>query len=74
MKFSVCQLSRTGGRPKIEDRVGYYVLYSCLGSPTDPVLDAGGPLPLLPGDKLLLGSAGLWGGLADADLLHPLSQ
>jgi len=50
------------------------VLYTCLGSPTKPVFEVTGPVPLQQGDKILLCSDGLWGSLDDADIVFQLGQ
>lgn len=50
------------------------VLFTCLGSPGRPVIDSAGPVPLQPGDRLLLCSDGLWGSVSDTDIAHELSQ
>lgn len=50
------------------------VLYTCLGSPTKPVFDVTGPVPLQQGDKILLCSDGLWGSLDDADIVYQLGH
>jgi serine/threonine protein phosphatase PrpC len=46
------------------------MLYTCLGSPTKPVFEITGPVPLQQGDKMLLCSDGLWGSLDDADIVY----
>lgn len=48
------------------------VLFTCLGSPSRPIYDVGGPQLLEQGDKLLLCSDGLWGSLHETDLLRGL--
>jgi selenophosphate synthetase-related protein len=50
------------------------VLYTCLGSPTKPVFDITGPVPLQQGDKILLCSDGLWGSLEDEDIAFHLGH
>jgi len=55
------------------DRINRNILFTCLGSPTKPVFDVTGPVTLQQGDKILLCSDGLWGTLADADIVRQLS-
>lgn len=50
------------------------VLYTCLGSPVKPVFDITGPVPLQQGDKILLCSDGLWGSLADPEIVLQLGR
>jgi PPM family protein phosphatase len=54
------------------DRMNRNILFTCLGSPTKPVFDITGPVPLQQGDKILLCSDGLWGSLPDADIVRHL--
>ena len=63
---------RNGVAPGLE-RVNRNVLFTCLGSPTKPLFDVAGPVLLEQGDRLLLCSDGLWGTLADADIVRQLS-
>jgi serine/threonine protein phosphatase PrpC len=55
------------------DRINRNILFTCLGSPTKPVFDVTGPIPLQQGDKLLLCSDGLWSSLSDAEIVRHLS-
>ncbi len=55
------------------ERLNRNILFTCLGSPTKPVFDITGPIPLQQGDKILLCSDGLWGSLADGDIVRQLS-
>jgi PPM family protein phosphatase len=50
------------------------VLYTCLGSPSKPVFDINGPVPLQQGDRILLCSDGLWGNLDDTEIAYQLGQ
>jgi serine/threonine protein phosphatase PrpC len=49
------------------------ILFTCLGSPTKPVIDVVGPVQLRQGDKILLCSDGLWDSLRESDIVHQLS-
>ncbi len=49
-----------------------HVLVSCLGGKHQPTVESGGPWSLAEGDRILLCSDGLWGPLAEAELLHDL--
>ncbi len=58
---------------KTAERLNRNILFTCLGSPTKPVFDITGPIPLQQGDKIMLCSDGLWGSLADSDIVRQLS-
>jgi serine/threonine protein phosphatase PrpC len=50
------------------------ILYTCLGSPTQPVLEAAGPVQLHQGDKILLCSDGLWDCVREGDIVEQLNR
>src|SRR6476646_7622313 len=55
------------------DRINRNILFTCLGSPTKPVFDITGPVTLQQGDKVLLCSDGLWGTVAENEIVKKLS-
>jgi PPM family protein phosphatase len=59
---------------KLPDRINRNILFTCLGSPTKPLTEITGPIPLQLGDKLMLCSDGLWGNLSDEDITYHLSH
>ncbi len=50
------------------------LLFTCLGSPGRPLIDAAGPFSMQGGDRLLLCSDGLWGTVTDAAIVEQLSR
>jgi serine/threonine protein phosphatase PrpC len=57
---------------KSGEPVNRNILFTCLGSPANPVFDIAGPVSLQLGDKILLCSDGLWGSLADVEIVYDL--
>jgi serine/threonine protein phosphatase PrpC len=55
------------------ERINRNILFTCLGSPTKPVFDITGPVTLQQGDKVLLCSDGLWGTVAENEIVKQLS-
>ncbi|MBK5204162.1 MAG: serine/threonine-protein phosphatase [Polaromonas sp.] len=55
-------------------RINRNILFTCLGSPTKPIIDIAGPVTLQQGDKFLLCSDGLWGTLSDDEIVLQLAS
>ena len=60
--------------PNDSQRFNRNVLFTCLGSPGKPVVDTSGPVPLQPGDRVMLCSDGLWGSVSDGVITQSLTQ
>ncbi len=58
----------------VAERMNRNVLFTCLGSPGKPVVDTAGPLLMLPGDRILLCSDGLWGAVNDAEITEQMAR
>ena len=68
------RLHRAALASKSQEPLNRNILFTCLGSPAKPVLDIGGPVALLQGDKLMLCSDGLWSSLSDEDIVYELAH
>ena len=58
---------------KIGEKTNRNVLFTCLGSPANPVFDVMGPVTLQHGDRVLLCSDGLWSAVPEADIVYELA-
>ena len=65
-------VSSTG--PMTAHQANRNILFTCLGSPTKPILEVMGPVSLQQGDKILLCSDGLWGSLDDEEIVLHLGK
>lgn len=59
---------------RVTAHINRNILFTCLGSPTKPVIDLSGPLPLQQGDRVLLCSDGLWGMVKDIEIASQLAN
>lgn len=63
-----------GAGPAKREHINRNMLFTCLGSPGSPLFDMSEPMTLMQGDKLLLCSDGLWGSLADDEIVMRLTR
>jgi PPM family protein phosphatase len=57
----------------IDARFNRSVLFTCLGSPGKPVVDAAGPVMLESGDRIVVCSDGLWSTVPDDEIVAMLA-
>ncbi|MEK8045258.1 MAG: serine/threonine protein phosphatase [Burkholderiales bacterium PBB6] len=57
----------------IDARFNRSVLFTCLGSPGKPVVDAAGPIALQSGDRIVVCSDGLWSTVSDDEIIEMLA-
>jgi PPM family protein phosphatase len=62
----------SSGAIKLE-KINRNILFTCLGSPSKPVFDVAGPVPLQQGDRVMLCSDGLWGTVSDEDITRHMA-
>lgn len=67
MEQAAPDLARSG-------RINRNMLFTCLGSPAQPVFRVAGPVSLQPGDKILLCSDGLWSSVSDERIVALLGS
>ncbi|MDN3545460.1 MAG: PP2C family protein-serine/threonine phosphatase [Roseateles asaccharophilus] len=56
------------------ERFNRNVLFTCLGSPGKPMVDVSGPLALVPGDRVMLCSDGLWSVVPEPEIVSHLGE
>ena len=66
------QERHSGNGPFTAHQANRNILFTCLGSPSKPMLEVMGPVMLQQGDKILLCSDGLWGSLSDDEIVRQL--
>ncbi len=71
--YAEMQDSLTASVPLIE-RYNRNVLFTCLGSPSRPVVDTAGPILMQEGDRIMLCSDGLWGTVDDDNITEHLAS
>jgi serine/threonine protein phosphatase PrpC len=70
--YAEMQDSLASAAPLLE-RYNRNVLFTCLGSPSRPVVDTAGPVTMQEGDRIMLCSDGLWGTVDDDNITQHLA-